>query len=136
MAWNVVMYIFQYFPQPIYSMNSPKLIAPDIEKVARQFLERLVECGQSATTGAYVFGSRARGDALPKSDTDIAVLLQGSPGRRVDEAARKADVGFNLMLETGVRIEALPLWESEWEHPEAFNNPALIDNIRVDGVAL
>jgi hypothetical protein len=31
---------------------------------------------------------------------------------------------------------ALPLWESEWEHPETFNNPDLIENIRREGVRL
>ena len=117
-------------------MPSTKMIAPEIEKVARQFLQRLGECEQYAVTGAYVFGSRARGDALPESDTDIAVLLRGSPGRRVDETVKMADVAFDLMLETGIRIEALPLWESEWENLETFNNPALIENIRLDGVAL
>lgn len=121
------------FLQP---MPSTKMIAPEIEKVARQFLQRLGECEHYAVTGAYVFGSRARGDALPESDTDIAVLLRGSPGRRVDETVKMADVAFDLMLETGIRIEALPLWESEWENPETFNNPALIENIRLDGVAL
>ncbi|PKO88949.1 MAG: nucleotidyltransferase [Betaproteobacteria bacterium HGW-Betaproteobacteria-12] len=115
-------------------MHSTRVVAPDIERVARQFVQRLA--AQFEITGAYVFGSRARGDAQPESDTDIAVLLRGHPGRRVDEAVKMADIAYDLMLETGVRIEALPLWQSEWEHPETFNNPALIENIRHDGVAL
>lgn len=112
------------------------MISPEIEKVARQFLQRLGEYERYAVAGAYVFGSRARGDAFPESDTDIAVLLRGSPGQRADEMMKMADIAFDLMLETGIRIEALPLWESEWNNPETFNNPALIENIRLDGVAL
>ena len=115
-------------------MLSRKVIAPDIEQAARQFVRRL--SAQYELTGAYLFGSRARGDAQPGSDTDIAILLRGHSGRRFDETVKMADIAYDVMLETGVRIEALPLWESEWENPETFNNPALIENIRHDGVAL
>lgn len=40
------------------------------------------------------------------------------------------------MLETGVLSDPLPLWEDEWQHPEHFRNPSLIETIRRDGVAL
>jgi uncharacterized protein len=40
------------------------------------------------------------------------------------------------MLETGVLVDAIPFWEDEWTHPERFANPALIANIRRDGVPL
>lgn len=104
------------------------------ERVARSFLAEVAR--QYNVAGAYVFGSRARGDATPESDTDMAILLRGSPGRRMNEAMNMADIAYDLMLETGIRIEALPLWESEWEHPETFNNPDLIENIRREGVRL
>lgn len=106
----------------------------DTERAARVFVERVAR--QSDVAGAIVFGSRARGEAKPDSDADLAVLLHGTPGRRMDEAMKMADVAFDVMLETGILVEALPLWESEWEHPETFNNPALIENIRRDGVRL
>jgi len=47
-----------------------------------------------------------------------------------------AGIAFDVMLETGVLIDPLPLWEDEWTHPERFSNPALIDNIRRDGIPL
>jgi antitoxin ChpS len=47
-----------------------------------------------------------------------------------------AGIAFDVMLETGVLIEAVPLWEEEWAHPERFNNPALIENIQRDGIRL
>ena len=58
------------------------------------------------------------------------------PGRRIDAALRMADIAFDIMLETGILVEALPLWEDEWEHPEHFSNPALIDRIRHEGMRL
>jgi hypothetical protein len=47
-----------------------------------------------------------------------------------------AGIAFDVMLETGVLVDAIPFWEEEWEHPELFSNPALIENIRREGVRL
>ena len=86
--------------------------------------------------GAILFGSQARDDDRPDSDADLAILLKGPKGRRVEVALVLADMAFDLMLETGVMIEPLPLWEEEWQHPENFNNPALLENIRREGIWL
>jgi len=85
---------------------------------------------------ALVFGSQARGEGRPDSDVDIAVLLHGSPGRRIDAALRMASIAFDVLLETGIVIEPLPLWEDEWIHPERFANPALLKRIRREGIVL
>jgi len=115
-------------------MASTHRLDPDTEIAARTFLIQVAR--QYDVAGAYVFGSRARGDATQDSDADVAVLLHGAPGRRMDEAMKMADIAFDVMLQTGILVEALPLWESEWEHPETFNNPALIENIQREGVRL
>lgn len=83
-----------------------------------------------------LYGSRARGRHGPDSDADVAVLIRGAKASRVDAAVEMADIAFDVMMDTGVLIEALPLWEEEWEHPERFNNSALIENIRHDGIRL
>ncbi len=104
------------------------------EQAARRFLGRLA--GDAKVMGAYLFGSRARNAYRPDSDADIAVLLRGNHGRRVDEAMRLADIAFDVMLETGVLVEALPVWEDEWDDPSLFPNPALLENIRREGIRL
>jgi predicted nucleotidyltransferase len=104
------------------------------ELAARAFLAKVA--GQYDLAAAILFGSRARRNHRPESDADLAVVLRGAHGRRVDEALKMADIAFDVMLETGILIEAIPLWEDEWEHPENFNNPALIENIRREGVRL
>lgn len=83
-----------------------------------------------------LFGSRARRGHRPDSDADLAVLLRGAHGFRSDVALSLADIAFDVMLETGILIEAIPFWEDEWAHPERFANPALIENILREGVRL
>lgn len=115
-------------------MNTLTDIDRRTERAARAFLAKVA--GEYDLVGAILFGSRARRNHRPESDADLAVVLRGAHGRRVDEALKMAGIAFDVMLETGILIEAIPLWEDEWEHPETFNNPALIENIRREGVRL
>lgn len=106
----------------------------ETERTARRFLERVRE--RYDVTSAVLYGSRAREDWGQDSDADLAVLLKGPPGDRADAAVVMAGLAFEVMLETGVLVDPLPLWDEEWDHPERFGNPALIANIRRDGVRL
>lgn len=107
---------------------------PITAQATRTFLEKVR--ARYSVAGAFLFGSRARGDSRANSDLDLAVLLQGKPASRVDVALDMADLAFDVLMDTGILIEAFPLWETEWEHPEHFNNPALIENIRREGLRL
>ena len=84
--------------------------------------------------GAILFGSRARRSHRPESDADVAVLLHGSPGKFVATKLAMADLAYDILLETGIRIQPLPIWEDEWEHPEAYSNPHLLHNIEREGI--
>jgi predicted nucleotidyltransferase len=111
-----------------------KILDAETERAARAFIDKVA--GQYDLAGAILFGSRARRSHHTGSDADIAVLLHGAPGHRVDVALSMASIAFDVMLDTGVLVEAIPLWEDEWDHPERFSNPALIENIRREGVRL
>jgi hypothetical protein len=89
-----------------------------------------------AAAGEILRGRKARDAHTHDSDADIAVILPGEHGRRVPIALEMAGVAFDVLLETGVLVEALPLWEDEMEHPELFSNPAWIENIRREGIPL
>ena len=104
------------------------------QRAVHLFLQRLE--GRFPVIDALVYGSRARGDHKPDSDADLAVILAGERGDRYKVAGDMAGVEFDVMLETGILIQALPLWEDEFSHPERFNNPALIDNIKREGLRL
>ena len=92
--------------------------------------------GRYNIVGTIVYGSRARGTHRPDSDADVAVLLAGEHRRFLSTKLAMADVAFDVMLETGIRISPLPVWLDEWEHPDAYSNPELLENIAREGVRL
>ena len=47
-----------------------------------------------------------------------------------------AEIAFDVLLETGLLVQAVPMWEEEWRQPERFPNPDLIASIRRDGIRL
>jgi hypothetical protein len=85
---------------------------------------------------AILFGSRARHTHQADSDADVAVVLHGLHGERTAAAIGMAGIAFDVLLDTGILVQALPLWQDDMDHPEHFSNPALIDNIRREGVRL
>ena len=104
---------------------------------AQGFKTRL--SGHYDLTGLILFGSRARGEHYPQSDADIAVLLRGhrrNSREFMETKLAMADIAFDVMLDTGIRIQPLPVWEDEWQHPESYSNPRLLENINRDGIRL
>jgi predicted nucleotidyltransferase len=109
-------------------------IDADTVHATRAFMRRVE--GRYPVREAILYGSRARRTHRADSDADVAVILKGPPGHRKAAALDMADIAFDVLLETGVLIEALPLWEEELEHPERFSNPGLIQNIRREGISM
>jgi DNA invertase Pin-like site-specific DNA recombinase len=106
----------------------------DTERAARAFIGQIER--RYPVREAILFGSRARGDHKPDSDADIAVILKGEKGDRYKVAGDMAGVEFHVLMETGVMVQGLPLWEDEVARPEAFSNQALIANILREGISL
>ena len=106
----------------------------DTERAARAFVAKVEN--RYDLVGAILFGSRARRNYHPDSDADIAVLLHGHRGQFLDTKLALADIAYDVLLETGVLIQPLPVWENEWKHPERYNNPLLLHNISREGIRL
>ena len=95
-----------------------------------RFRQALDEIYGNKLERVVLFGSRARGDARPDSDYDIAVFLS-MPDSFGDEAARLAAIETDILYDTGLVINALPF------HAGAYNeHTGLMSELRRDGVDL
>lgn len=63
--------------------------------------------------GVHLFGSRARGNARPDSDYDVAVVLKDL-GDFWTERLRLADLAYEQMLARDIHIQAYPFGFDEW----------------------
>ncbi len=109
---------------------------PDAATVkAVQAFRRQIE-GRYPVRDILLFGSRARGTHHAESDADLAIVLAGDGGARGRISGEMAEVAFDVLMETGILVQALPLWEGDLRQPERFSNPALLASIRQDGLVL
>lgn len=113
---------------------SETLVDRKILDAAGIFLKRLD--GRYPVRAGILFGSRVRASHSTDSDADLAVVLSGASGDRRSASRDMAGLAFDVLMETGVLVDPLPLWEDELERRVAFSNPALIDAIWRDGVRL
>jgi len=114
--------------------DTKPVLDSETERAAGSFMRRLG--GRYRVREAILFGSRARHTHNSESDADIAVVLEGERSDRSAAVKDMAAIAFHVMMETGVMVEAIPLWREEIERPETFSNPALINNILREGIRL
>ena len=115
-------------------MTNKPAIDPATRRSVDLFIERIA--GDYPIAEVWLYGSRARGDAQPDSDADVAVILKGPKGRTVTVSAEMAGPAFDVLMETGVLVSPLAIWLEDWNHPSTHGNPWLIDNIKREGLAL
>ena len=77
-----------------------------------------------------LFGSRARGDARPESDYDVAVFLEDFDHFGT-AAEALADIEVDILYETGVLINALPMRTGSYKERTGF-----MRELRRDGLDL
>lgn len=65
---------------------------------------------------AVLFGSRARGDFRPDSDYDVAVFIR-DPDAWFDEVVRLAELGTDILMDTGAVISAKPFRAGAYNDP-------------------
>jgi predicted nucleotidyltransferase len=76
-----------------------------------------------------LYGSRARGNARRDSDWDLAVFIRGRPTPR--DRSVLSEISYDLMMETGAHIQALPFPASHWRLDDGFYR-----NVRTDGITV
>ena len=77
-----------------------------------------------------LFGSRARGDAHPDSDYDVAIFLRDLTDRW-SEARRVAEIETEILAETGAFIHAMPYAAGSYRQ-----RTPLMHEIRREGIDL
>jgi len=106
----------------------------DIEQAVVRFGRQVAK--HYEVTQLILIGSRARGDYHAESDADVAVIIKGSAGDFVETKLELAGMAYDNLLETGVLIQALPVWESEWSRPDHYDSPELLRNIAREGTPI
>jgi predicted nucleotidyltransferase len=95
-----------------------------------QFRAALDELYGSRIDRVVLFGSRARGDARPDSDYDVAVFLKDMEDRWT-EFDRLAIVETNVIANTGAIVHAMPYLASAYG-----DRTMLMHAIRQEGLDL
>jgi predicted nucleotidyltransferase len=105
------------------------------DPILKRFRTALDEIYGDRLERVVLYGSRARGDAHEDSDYDVAVFLKDlREGDAVNwrELYRLADLGTEILHETGELVNALPYRASSYNDERI----PLMHEIRADGIDL
>jgi len=110
-----------------------KFLDPETEGAVRLFLDQLPS--DIRLERAILFGSRARGEARPDSDADLALILheRGNDGQTL---GMLAGLAYQVFLDTGIMIQPVPIAIEDWLHPEDFMRPGFLRNVEREGIVL
>ena len=100
------------------------------DPVLSRFRETIAELYGDRLERVVLFGSRARGDARPDSDYDIAVFIRDltDPASEMD---RLADVGTDILYDVGRVVHAMPYRAGSYRE-----RTPIMHEIRQDGIDL
>ena len=100
------------------------------DPIMRRFRAALDEVYGERIERVVLFGSRARGDARPDSDYDVAVFLKELIGFG-EEMERIAEIETDILYDTGAVINALPLRAGSYQE-----RTGLMQELRREGLDL
>lgn len=100
------------------------------DPVLKRFRDSVAEVYGDRVERIVLFGSRARGNARPDSDYDIAVFLHAQADLGGD-VFRLADISTALLEETGELVHAMPFRAGS--HAE---RTPIMHEIRLSGIDL
>ncbi len=100
------------------------------DPIMSRFRAALDEAYGARIERVLLFGSRARGDARPDSDYDVAVFLKNLDNFG-QEAGRIAEIETDIIYDTGAVINALPLKAGSY-----LDATGLMGELRREGVEL
>jgi predicted nucleotidyltransferase len=104
-------------------------VTATLQQILREFRRGLEDIYGPRLAGLFLFGSQARGEALPDSDIDVMVVLRGEV-YPLKEARRISQFRGDLCLRHNVVITCVYV---SAQGAEADDSP-LLENIRTEGV--
>lgn len=110
------------------SVEEAAAIAHYVRLVRERYGDRVVDI--------VLFGSRARGDAHRESDADIAVILKDGDWEFWTEKTNLADLGYDILMDHGLRIGPWPVAEKDWKDPTNHSNPRFARDVKRTGRVL
>ncbi len=100
------------------------------DPILRRFRDAVTEIYGDRLERVVLYGSRARGDAVPDSDYDVAVFLRDMSDRMA-ELNRLADVATDILYSGGGFIHAMAYRAGSYNE-----RTPLMHEIRADGIDL
>jgi len=96
--------------------------------LVREFKRRAQLALPDRIVRVMLYGSRARGDARPDSDWDVAIFVTGEPTSR--DRSVLSDIGYDLMLESGQYLQTIAIDAARSPERSHF-----VHNVLKDGLA-
>ena len=112
-------------------MELQRLSTQKLNNILAELRSQLEELYGSRLVHLVLYGSQARGDALPGSDVDVLVVLAG-PVEPAAEIERVSPITAALSLEHDIVISCVYVSEARYIQE---NSPLLL-NIRREGIAV
>jgi predicted nucleotidyltransferase len=108
-----------------------QVVKPELASILGQLRQQLLQLYGSRLVKVMLYGSQARGDALPDSDVDVLVVLKGevNPFAEIDKAG---DIAAAISLKHNIVISCLYI--SENKYTQAQNS--LLYNVHREGVVV
>ena len=101
------------------------------DPILAKFRDAVTQIYGARIERVVLYGSRARGDAKPDSDYDIAVFLEGMASR-FEEIRVITDIELSLRDDGLPHVNAMPYAAGSWRDPSS----PLMYEIRKDGLDL
>ena len=108
--------------------NEREALDDYLAAVRNHYGQRLVD--------VLLFGSRARGDARPDSDADVAVILKDGDWQFWEEQWALAGLAYDVLLDHGLFFQPWPIPRSAWESPATYRKQGFVEEIQKDGIRL
>jgi len=87
----------------------------DWTEAVHDFADRVHSAYGDRVAGLYLYGSRARGDAKPDSDIDVAIVFRDKPLRFWRELDRTGSLAFDYIVDDELFIQPYPVSVADFE---------------------